>query len=281
MKISSKPVIEKAFFFKGSGQRRLLGFLHSPESISKPAGILYCHPFAEEKNMSHPVMVKAARRFAGSGFPVFRFDFSGCGDSEGDLTEVSLADWQQDIDYALEVFFQETGIKRCFLWGLRLGAGLALLHYEKKKEDIAGLILWQPVLNFSLYIKQFLRQAISTQIVRAQDRNTGTGTEDSPQGTGITTVVGYPITQHLLESFQKIDTLPTDVISTDPTFLLSLSMVDHPAIAITKHAEYLGKSNAPVVLQHLTVEPFWDRYWRWECMAPVDATLTWLNNLRL
>lgn len=231
--------------------------------------------------MSHAVVVKAARKFAACGFPVFRFDFSGCGDSEGDLSNVSLTDWQQDLGLALDAFHQEAGITQCFLWGLRLGAGLALLHSPGKSENIAGLILWQPVLDFSLHIKQFLRQAISTQISRKNDGSSVPVPEKDILNSGLTHVIGYPITQHLFESFYNIDKLPADVISTKPTFLLSLSMMEQANFAMKKYAEHLSKESAPVVLQHITTEPFWDRYWQWESKSATEATLDWLKSAML
>jgi len=42
---------EKIFFFSGSKNRKLLGFLHYADHSKKSIGIVYCHPFAEEKNM--------------------------------------------------------------------------------------------------------------------------------------------------------------------------------------------------------------------------------------
>lgn len=40
---------EEMFFFEGSKGRKLLGFLHLPDAESITAGIIYSHPFAEEK----------------------------------------------------------------------------------------------------------------------------------------------------------------------------------------------------------------------------------------
>ena len=82
-------VDEQLFFFEGSNERKLLGFLHQPINNCKETGIVYCHPFAEEKNCSHFVTARAAGEFARLGYPVLRFDFSGCGDSEGKGARVS------------------------------------------------------------------------------------------------------------------------------------------------------------------------------------------------
>lgn len=264
------------FFFAGSKNRKLLGFLHCPDSASSSLGIVYCHPFAEEKNMSHRVMVKAARMFAGEGIPVFRFDFSGCGDSEGDLRFSSLEDWQQDLDIAIELFRKETGVSQCLLWGLRLGAGLALLR-QQSGSNIAGLVLWQPVLDFAAHITQFRRRAISTQISKNRDVSVGQNVEDDVQCDVLTHVIGYPISKELWDSFNTMGNQPANVIPTVPTIILSISMMEQSGAVIKKYSERLKEEGSPITLQHVTAEPFWDRYWQWECKQSFDATLQWLQ----
>ena len=275
---SPYPLKEKMFFFPGSGNKNLLGFLNYSASASSTTGIVYCHPFAEEKNMSHSIIVKTARMFAAAGFPVFRFDLSGCGDSEGDLQFSSIEDWQQDFSAAITTFQKETGISKLFLWGLRLGAGLCLLQ-QQYKHDIVGLILWQPVMDFSVHIKQFLRRAISSQIPNARESDKELSAETELQSEGIAHVIGYPITKQLFDSFNKTANQPENVAPTAPVFILSISLMEQPVSGMKKYLENLKKSGTPVMLQHIKSEPFWDRYWQWECKESGDVTLEWLNGL--
>lgn len=227
--------------------------------------------------MSHSAVVKAARMFTAAGFPVFRFDFSGCGDSEGDLHFTSLKDWQQDLDAAVKVFCEETGVSQCLLWGLRLGAGLALLR-QQCDSDIAGLILWQPVLHFSAHIKQFLRREISAHISQGNKRP-GLSPEDKLQRDGLVHIIGYPITKDFYEGFNRLGNRPVNVIPTVPVFMLSVSLTEQPSIVLKQYAEFLQEAGTPVILQHVTAEPFWDRYWQWECNKSAEATLQWLQGL--
>ncbi len=277
MKHNISPLLEKVFFFPGSGNRNLFGFLHYADPTTSSIGIIYCHPFAEEKNMSHSVIVKAARMFAAAGFSVFRFDFCGCGDSEGDLQFSSVEDWLQDLDAAIDVFRKETGISQYFLWGLRSGAGLTLL-YEKYSKNIAGLILWQPVLDFYVHIKQFLRQAVSSQISKGILGDTRINVEDDLHQYGIVYVIGYPVTKNLYNNFNNIGNQPANVVPSIPVFILSISLMDEPSFALKKHTDRLKESGAPVLLQHITAEPFWDRYWQWKCKKSAETTLKWLRN---
>ena len=144
-----------------------MAFLHLPPASMRSTGILFCHAFAEEKNQSHSVIVKASRSFAENGFPVFRFDMSGCGDSEGNLDEITLSDWQEDIVFAVDQLKKETNVKKYVLWGLSLGAGLAILQADHD-NTVACMLLCEPVLDFNKFIHQFLRRVISTNIVSGQ-----------------------------------------------------------------------------------------------------------------
>lgn len=270
---------EKVFFFSGSGNRNLFAFLHHAESAKNSIGVVYCHPFAEEKNMSHSVIVKAARMIADEGFPVFRFDLSGCGDSEGDLSCSTVEDWRQDIDKAIEIFCQETGVSRYLLWGLRLGAGLALMREQCHKDDEpAGLILWQPVLDFSLHIEQFLRRSISAQILKKRNGLvSGMNAETEMRIYDAAHVIGYPVTKHLYNSFNEIGGQPLMVTPSPPTLIVSISLLDQPAVAMKQYAERLLRSGTPVTLCHVSAEPFWDRYWQWECENAAAVTLQWIK----
>ncbi len=270
---------EKVFFFSGRGNRKLFAFLHHAEPGKNSIGVVYCHPFAEEKNMSHSVIVKAARMIADEGFPVFRFDLSGCGDSEGDLSCFTVEDWRQDLDRAIEIFHQETGVSRYLLWGLRLGAGLALMREQCRKDDgPAGLILWQPVLDFSLHIEQFLRRSISSQILKKSNGLvSGMNAETEMRIYDTAHVIGYPITKNLYNSFNEIGKQPLMVTPFTPTLIVSISLQDQPAVAMKQHAERLRRSGTPVTLRHVSAEPFWDRYWQWECENAAAVTLQWIK----
>ena len=266
------------FFFTGSGGRNLLGFLHYPGFQANKRGLIYCHPFAEEKNMSHPIAAKAARIFAAAGFSVFRFDLSGCGDSEGDLQSVSLEDWQHDFSAAIDVFRKETGVSKPFLWGLRLGTGLCLIQ-QQYAHDIEGIVLWQPVLNFFVHLQQFMRRAISSSISEEKALDARPSVDDELQRQGVTHVIGYPISKRLFNSFNSLNHQPENIVPIAPVLILTISLAEQPVFWVRKYAEALKKCGCEVLLQHVIAEPFWDRYWQWECREPAYATLQWMQDL--
>ncbi len=268
------------FFFPGSQNQYLLGFLHYSDKVPASTGIIYCHPFAEEKNMSHSVIAGASRQFASAGFPVMRFDFSGCGDSEGDLQSVVIEDWLDDLDAAVKIFRKETGVPRFLFWGLRMGAGLALLNTELGKHDLCGLILWQPVVDFTVHIAQFMRNLISSEISRGIKSDTVTDPYKGLFRDGLVYVMGYPVSLRLYDSFRKIGSKPAKIIPPAPMLVLSVSVMEQPAFTIRKYVRRIEEAGISVDMRHLISEPFWDRYWQWECKKAADITLQWLHNFR-
>jgi exosortase A-associated hydrolase 2 len=153
---------QEAFFFENHGSK-LFGFLHVPhrrQSMGPQSrGIVFCHPFAEEKTISHRVVNNFARRLCRQGYPVLRFDYRGCGDSEGDFEQATLKTRLADIGKAIDIFFQHTQTVHLSLFGLRLGATLAALTAAGDSR-VDSLVLWEPIVDVGKYFDQFLRMQV-------------------------------------------------------------------------------------------------------------------------
>jgi pimeloyl-ACP methyl ester carboxylesterase len=107
--------------------------------------------------------VSLARAIAASGYPVFRFDFSGVGDSQpsrngGPLLESNLGDIRAALDW------METSLRarRIILVGLCSGADHAVM-YSHTDERIAGLVLLDP------YVSKTLRYVLDYALARIAD----------------------------------------------------------------------------------------------------------------
>ncbi len=93
---------------------------------------------------SHRQFLLLSRRLAAEGYPVFRFDYRGMGDSRGarrDFDDVS-----EDIRAAIDAFHGICpGLKRIVLWGL-CDAASACLIYTQAFQDarVDGLVLLNP-----------------------------------------------------------------------------------------------------------------------------------------
>lgn len=272
---------ERIFFFRGSGGCRLLGVLYHPEPHGvRNTGIVYCHPFTEEQNMAHTAAVKACRALCALGYPVLRFDLSGCGDSEGTLDQAGIPAWLEDIGAAMDAIRHESGVPQAALLGLRLGGGLALLS-AREGAALPFLILWEPVLDFSLYIRQFLRRSVASRIVAdTAGGATAANLEQELEHKGAVNVIGYPISRTLVEGFRSVSRKPMGLAPRCPILLLSISQMDRPSALLRAWRTELGRRDAPVTFDHIQAEPFWDRYWRWECPEVTLRTARWLADLR-
>jgi len=269
---------EEIFFFENTKGRSLLGFLHKPLSDCQPVGIIFCHSFADEKNLSHREIIQASRILAKNGYFVFRFDLSGCGDSDGELDEVTIWDWLKDLKSAIGALKERTNVKEYALWGLRVGASMVLIH-AGQNIDVSFIVLWQPVLDLDLYIKQFLRRVSSLQLAAGDTQVTSvTSLMNRLNEDGKINVLGYPISKTLINSFISIGRKPFSILPLCPIFLLSVSPVVKNT-QIDKYIDFLQSSRAKVEALHMAAQSFWDSYSSTDCADPAYKMIKWLRTL--
>lgn len=144
----------EAFFLERVGGR-LFCLFHPPRGSCRGA-ILYVPPFAEEMNRARRVAAQQARALAALGYGVLQPDLSGTGDSSGDFGDARWEIWKEDLAACCAWLGERTG-QVPVLWGLRLGALLALDYAQSAAHPLRALILWQPVASGQVYLTQFLR----------------------------------------------------------------------------------------------------------------------------
>lgn len=152
-------------FFLNRDGRRLFSVLHLPPSAQH--AVVICAPLFDEKLWSHRVLVNLARHLASRGVAVLRFDYYGDGESEGRFEEASVMSRVCDIHDAVEFCRRETQIRCIYLLGLCYGATLALLaSLESDRRDaVAGVVAWAPVMDGNRYMSDILRAHLSAQMV--------------------------------------------------------------------------------------------------------------------
>lgn len=129
-------------------------------SATPRAHIVYLPPFGEEMNRCRALVAEQARNFAAAGYACTLIDFYGTGDSQGELYDASLRIWQENIRLTIEALKREEDLP-VILWGLRLGAFVALDFAAKSAIAIDGILLWQPVVSGGRYVTQILRQRVA------------------------------------------------------------------------------------------------------------------------
>ena len=152
----------EAFFLPAAGGERFCIF--HPASGAPLGSILYVHPFAEEMNKSRRMAALQARAFCARGYNVLQIDLLGCGDSSGDFGDARWHAWHEDVALATDWLARHTE-GPVHLWGLRLGALLALDHSRQAGRSFAGLLLWQPVISGAQFMTQFLRLRMGSEML--------------------------------------------------------------------------------------------------------------------
>ena len=108
---------------------KLQGVLTAPESDFWPLVIL-CHGFLSHKDSSK--YKQLAQMFAQESIATVRFDFRGCGDSEGLLAESSVSRRWRDLQKVMARGLELDGFDgRLGLLGSSLGGYLALLEASR------------------------------------------------------------------------------------------------------------------------------------------------------
>ena len=138
-----------------SGQKQLVAIEHlsaanSSETNNKQ-GVVLVVGGPQTRVGSHRLFVSLARELSKQGIAVFRFDYSGAGDSEGGLTEFTAI--QADIDAAINCFVERNPrLSKLCLWGLCDAASAILLYLQ------AGTHLQRNVINSLVLVNPWVRQ---------------------------------------------------------------------------------------------------------------------------
>lgn len=148
--------MESPFFFT-SGESNLFGTIFLPQKVTRNEKVILCHPFAEEKKCSQAILVNIARNLSELGYPVFLFDFYGCGDSDGELEDASLSLWIDNTISAVCFMNEQFENSRLILGGIRLGGFIALKTAERLNNNVK-LLLIEPILKPSEYFIGLLKK---------------------------------------------------------------------------------------------------------------------------
>lgn len=143
--MSSKILEQNLWFF--SGDKRAAGVLHAPDNADDQIpGVLMCHGFTGNRMEQRYIFVRLARKLAEAGIGCLRFDYRGCGESEGLFKDHSVPDYIRDAQNALQILRNAPGIdeKHIGLLGYSLG-GCVAAETSSRERGIKTVVLWSPV----------------------------------------------------------------------------------------------------------------------------------------
>lgn len=261
------------------GQRFCIYYAPAPGPCR--AALLYVPPFGEEMNRSRRMAAMQARMLASAGVAVLMIDLYGCGDSSGDFVDARWEIWRDDLALAHAWLAGISGLA-VGLWGLRLGALLALDYARLAPLPVERFILWQPVTRGDTFMTQFLRLQLATAMLAEQeDAGTAAGGTQAMRArlqTGATLeVAGYELAPALVQAIDAVDA------TTLAPYGIAVSWIDivsqsAPSLPPTRQNLVSGwqRNGVPVQLQCVPGLPFWATADITTCAALLAATLTHL-----
>lgn len=144
-------------FHSGHRGHRIYCSLHRPATrLVRGTGVVLCNPLGHEYYRAHRSYVKLAMQLSQLGFPVMRFDYTGCGDSEGERVHERLDAWLNDISTAAGLLRESEPVSSIALGGLRFGATLSWLSAQRI-DSVNALLLWDPALDGERHIADIER----------------------------------------------------------------------------------------------------------------------------
>ncbi|MCD7963236.1 MAG: hypothetical protein LUF90_06740 [Rikenellaceae bacterium] len=153
--------MEKQYFI---GPDKLFGILYSPdESLNKEKSVLMVHPFAEEKKSSQRILVQISQYLSSLGYTVLLFDLSGCGDSHGNFSDISMDQWLKDISNAQNFLDEKIGVQLTNIIGVRFGAYLSLI-FNQVNGGKYNIICIEPVFKPADYLRKSLRSKLFKEL---------------------------------------------------------------------------------------------------------------------
>jgi exosortase A-associated hydrolase 1/exosortase A-associated hydrolase 2 len=245
----------------------------TPTQASIRGHLLYLHPFAEEMHKSRRMAALQARRLAAAGFAVLQLDLSGCGDSWGDFGDARWEGWIADATCAVQWLQECDSAVPCWLWGLRLGAALAV-DLSARLPGIAGVVLWQPVTNGELFLNQFLRIRLASEMLSEGQARTGTRQlrEQIKNGEAVE-VGGYLLASELAEAIGGLR-LERLIPSCPAVWIEVVAEVNGPvAPAIQNVMQAWTAGGCDLASERVAGEPFWTTQEVTECPALLEVTL--------
>lgn len=169
-------MLETPVIFKSNNNQ--LVAVHHHANNSSNLGVVIVVGGPQTKYGSHRQFVELARSLAKNNIHVFRFDYTGAGDSEGDVS--SFTEIDADISAALSCFSRQVPqLERITLWGLCDAASAISLYLTTDYHPlISSVILLNPwvrqpsseakIYLRSYYINRLMQKSFWTKLLQGK-----------------------------------------------------------------------------------------------------------------
>jgi exosortase A-associated hydrolase 2 len=248
-------------------------FVVAREVAGASATVLVVPPFAEEMNKSRRMLTEACLALAARGVSSVAVDLYGTGDSEGEFADASVARWLDSLK-GLIGWSAARGMPITRLLGVRLGCLLAAELVKASGLDVARTVFWQPVVEGSRMLDQFLRLRVAAQMMDAGNKESVADLRKRLHDEAIE-VAGYDLSPQLVAGIDTLRLADIDGPRLGQLHWLEiLRAADTPMpVGSTRAIESLKNSGCNVATQAVICEPFWLSTEIVTSAALVDATV--------
>jgi pimeloyl-ACP methyl ester carboxylesterase len=129
--------------------------------------VVLCHPLLDfdlyEVPWTLPMIVGYARDLAKRGYPALRFDFRNAGHSDGEFEELTLGRCVDDLQAAIDVLVERSGVSEIVLIGTRM-SGTVAMRTAARDPRVTRLVLWDPVPDPHGALQGVFRRARASQL---------------------------------------------------------------------------------------------------------------------
>ncbi len=162
------------------------------------ACVILCFPFADERKQSVRAYMQVARVLGQRGLASMLFDYSGCGNSEGEFQNATFDVWARDTlcayDYAKSLRYS-----KIMALGVRLGANI-VLEAQATRPVFEYILMWNLIADTWRYLQAEKRRTRLLSMLSAKRR--GPSCAQDPDGE-IVDLSGYHCGLGLLKSFKS------------------------------------------------------------------------------
>lgn len=236
---------------------RLLLVVHVAGGSVSPC-VVFVPPFAEEMNKSRRQFTVTAQALGEQGISCVLVDLYGTGDSDGEFRDASWATWVANVGTAIDWLVGE-GLSLHAIVSLRLGSVIAADAIRQSTYKPKHHVLWQPVLDGSMFLGQFLRLKSAASLVGAGGFGSSAEFRQELMDTGSLEVAGYQLSKGL---YEEIDSLRlADRLSGDAgavsVFEIGRRERDTVSAAMQRFVDCSVAQGFAISSAYCIGEPFW------------------------
>lgn len=223
--------------FFGDAQSPLFGAYHAPAAgTARRIGVLLCYPAPQEYMFAHRAFRVLAEALAERGYPVLRFDYTGTGDSSGDLNAATFSGWRADVKTAADELSELGAVQQISVVGMRLGGAIAAAVAAEGRR-FRDLVLWDPIVNGARAIAEL--RAIDHQRLEMSHVKRSAPADE---------LCGFTFPAHLRRELARLNLLELPQLSAAKVSILS-SAEDPDSVALYERLAANGASGTEVSLR--------------------------------